>query len=70
MTTPISQLAVPWADCQGESITDQLRHGVRHAHVRGRARGLPYAHRLPPPQSRHSRSFSTSPPFPPHPQTK
>lgn len=31
MTTPISQLAVPWADCQGESITDQLRHGVRAA---------------------------------------
>lgn len=34
MTTPISQLAVPWADCQGESVMDQLRHGVRYLDLR------------------------------------
>lgn len=34
VTTPISQLAVPWADCQGESVADQLRHGVRYLDLR------------------------------------
>jgi hypothetical protein len=34
VTTPISQLAVPWADCQGESVGDQLRHGVRYLDLR------------------------------------
>ena len=34
MTTPISQLAVPWADCQGESVMDQMRHGVRYLDLR------------------------------------
>jgi len=34
MTTPVAQLAVPWADCQGESVADQLRHGVRYLDLR------------------------------------
>ena len=25
---------MPWADCQGESIADQLRHGVRYLDLR------------------------------------
>lgn len=34
VTTPISQLAVPWADCQGESVREQLAHGVRYLDLR------------------------------------
>jgi len=34
VTVPVSQLAVPWADCQGETVADQLRHGVRYLDLR------------------------------------